>query len=733
MLNKMLARLANITPQDQEEYAHSVQQISQYYKSHAESIGQVSVDTLPWDLFPTLDKQNRMIITPAAATETAVMLCATFEIWSTSGPNIDEWHLTERVVAMGRICLILQAMNKRILLQNFVTAGKTDLSLPFTECELESILGDETAREGFFKQQHIATVRDLLPGMHGSFSTDELLPLRHLENLGTGAFGSVDSVANVFTGKVYARKIFRSRKRGSRNIFETEISALRKLQSHHHIVQLVASYVHVNVMALVLLPVADSNLHDLLSTSATSRDRTGTYQILFRCFGCLASGLAFMHSQRIRHKDIKPQNILVHQSSVLLTDFGLAFDFGDSGASTTYGRPEFLTRKYCAPEAAAFGRRGRKSDVFSLGCVLLEVATVLCGIELELFEEFLSDGGPFHQNIAGALQWVGMLQEGCNDITAILPLHTCRQMLQTKAEDRPCMDDVLVSLVQGHSTTNTSSVYFCEVCLKHPNLRDILSRTVVEIFGKGEAETSLCGPDEKPGIRYKDRCMTLGDDPRVENSVAIPAKIAKTMVQIAQPPAAEKPMVVGRSLAQPISSSLASQEQDQHHSSGEEHVVKAKPLIRFIDAVGRKFSLPFHKCQTWEGMEELITQAFLHIEVIGPRVAQGHYDLCGPNEEIILPQVWEAMIEPGWTVTMVMWPVPEPPPPPPSPPPPLLPPPPPSIPLPPPPFPSPTVALTPGVVVANDGSGDATPPSKEPSRNVIVPLLMWMASRSKKP
>lgn len=60
-------------------------------------------------------------------------------------------------------------------------------------------------------------------------------------------------------------------------------------------------------------------------------------------------------------------------------------------------------------------------------------------------------------------------------------------------------------------------------------------------------------------------------------------------------------------------------------------------------------------------MEDLIRQAFLHVEIIGPHVAEGHYDLVGPNGEIILPQVWETMIEPDWIITMHMWPMPEPP------------------------------------------------------------------------
>ena len=60
-------------------------------------------------------------------------------------------------------------------------------------------------------------------------------------------------------------------------------------------------------------------------------------------------------------------------------------------------------------------------------------------------------------------------------------------------------------------------------------------------------------------------------------------------------------------------------------------------------------------------MEELIKQAVLDVDVIGPHVHEGHYDLVGPNGEILLPQVWEVMIQPDWSVTMHMWPMPEPP------------------------------------------------------------------------
>jgi hypothetical protein len=58
-------------------------------------------------------------------------------------------------------------------------------------------------------------------------------------------------------------------------------------------------------------------------------------------------------------------------------------------------------------------------------------------------------------------------------------------------------------------------------------------------------------------------------------------------------------------------------------------------------------------------MEELIKQSFLHVDRIGPHVMEGHYDLIGPNGEIILPQVWDTVIEPDWSISMHMWPLPD--------------------------------------------------------------------------
>lgn len=58
-------------------------------------------------------------------------------------------------------------------------------------------------------------------------------------------------------------------------------------------------------------------------------------------------------------------------------------------------------------------------------------------------------------------------------------------------------------------------------------------------------------------------------------------------------------------------------------------------------------------------MEHLIQEIFLVVPNLTLRVADGQYDLCGPQDEILSPSNWNSVIEPGWEVTMRMWPNPE--------------------------------------------------------------------------
>jgi hypothetical protein len=58
-------------------------------------------------------------------------------------------------------------------------------------------------------------------------------------------------------------------------------------------------------------------------------------------------------------------------------------------------------------------------------------------------------------------------------------------------------------------------------------------------------------------------------------------------------------------------------------------------------------------------MKGLIDQAFAHVENLAEWVANEHYDLLGPDGEIIMPEYWRETIQPDMQIHMMLWPFPE--------------------------------------------------------------------------
>src|SRR5436305_211229 len=133
--------------------------------------------------------------------------------------------------------------------------------------------------------------------------------------------------------------------------------------------------------------------------------------------------------------DIKPENILVKRLPgaifpdspyyrVYLCDFGISemfFDSEDSQTETFSG----MTRRYCAPEVHHYASHGTAADIFSLGCVFVEIATTLTRLSLDELKDYLrgdnltdeldddaeTEPVPYHSAVLKTMLWVEKLQE----------------------------------------------------------------------------------------------------------------------------------------------------------------------------------------------------------------------------------------------------------------------------------------------------------------------------------
>jgi serine/threonine protein kinase len=224
---------------------------------------------------------------------------------------------------------------------------------------------------------------------HDYLPNDEpRLELKLRRNLGHGHTGTVTEVEDANTGRKFACKVIRFRssklRRGREEAIQEGIRLLLSIGEHPHMIKLFGTYQTKREFGQILLPVADSGgLDSFISDFRELRDDPNDSRFkamaktFERAYGCLSSGLAYLHRHKIRHKNIKPQNILVHQGSVIYTGFSFSQDFTNFETSVTEGKPSFLTRRYAAPEVLEHEARDSSSDVFSLGCVFLELGSTL--------------------------------------------------------------------------------------------------------------------------------------------------------------------------------------------------------------------------------------------------------------------------------------------------------------------------------------------------------------------
>jgi hypothetical protein len=371
-----------------------------------------------------------------------------------------------------RTYMVLRLIGRMELLDDFIDIGFTDYWFPASERTIPPIISP-TYRSRFIKAQNLVLTKSLdlektEKGQHCFFQQGEPLPFERKEVLGSGGFGQVDKVVSLISWREYARKrtprsvVFGDRKAKFEESLIAEINILKKLR-HHHVIEFVGSYTDPEYLGLIMYPVAEMDLAaylEVATESSASEIRT--------FFGCLARAVEFLHSRNIRHKDIKPGNILVDNGNVLLTDFGLSLDFADaeSDGGTTVSMVNGFTRKYCAPEVVMMEPRNTSSDIWSLGVVFLEMLVVLKGKTVSWMYEFLSVHGSkvkyVNSNINGTKELSKSLGEmgGDHDSEVLVLLN---QMLQKEQQSRPTAGWLVSSIITSSGMAGERTRY-CGPC-----------------------------------------------------------------------------------------------------------------------------------------------------------------------------------------------------------------------------------------------------------------------------
>lgn len=244
------------------------------------------------------------------------------------------------------------------------------------------------------------------------YSGPSLLIETNREPLGSGSSATVDTVK--IGQKSYARKSINlprqmQRQRSRREDIQKEIKIFHALD-HPHVVRVLLTYEETSRFSIIMLPLADCDLETFLANNTCKTNKQ--ISLVSKWMVCLVNTLAYIHSKNIRHRDIKPRNVLVKGEKIYFTDFGSGHIFDDGGNSTTDGISYGHTRAYCAPEVIRNESRNRSSDVFSLGCVLVEMAVWSSGIVIQDYfdgiraETNSTDIVSYHDSTARIRNWI---------------------------------------------------------------------------------------------------------------------------------------------------------------------------------------------------------------------------------------------------------------------------------------------------------------------------------------
>ncbi len=147
-------------------------------------------------------------------------------------------------------------------------------------------------------------------------------------------------------------------------------------------VEIVAAFEHPHILTLIDSGEADGLLFYVMpyvrGESLRQRiEREGALRVeeAVRIVVEVADGLDFAHGHGVIHRDVKPGNILLSGKHAFLTDFGIARAITVASDDRLTATAQLIgTPLYASPEQAMGSETlDRRSDIYSLGCVLYEM------------------------------------------------------------------------------------------------------------------------------------------------------------------------------------------------------------------------------------------------------------------------------------------------------------------------------------------------------------------------
>ncbi|KAG2387966.1 hypothetical protein C9374_000816 [Naegleria lovaniensis] len=273
-----------------------------------------------------------------------------------------------------------------------------------------------------------------------------------LEQLGEGSFGAVFRVIHVGSNVQYALK------RITINDYQEKEVKLMMMLDHENIVKYYDSFMDSNKRYYCILMEYCSGKHldhflaELKEINNESKGlKTVSMDVRFLWFVKLLEVLHYLHQNKVIHRDLKPQNIIIQYNSenlrnnfeqeirkitLKIIDFGLAKQLVHKNSTSTICG----TRAYVAPEIKPGAEYDYKVDVYSLGIIFMQLSA---GLNVKDFQQLIDQRARRHNTDFWSFMRSSYYFDFIHDHVFDIGTKRIVQMMVCSREDRKSAAEIL--------------------------------------------------------------------------------------------------------------------------------------------------------------------------------------------------------------------------------------------------------------------------------------------------